>query len=289
MAFHADAFCSYYLSDIDEAAKSAECAVMGFTGGGNIGELAQAHTGLGNCLLVMCRLEEAREAYLRALALAKRMGDDCRSSIVLSNLGASYFLEGDMDSALEYGHESLALGKSAPAQPGLLRTWSNLASAYVVRRELDRARECFESWQQWMRNGRSWAARMEYWCDTALMEVTMGNTSEALKLVATAERESQGREDLVVNQGRLERLRVFLAYHTSGVEAAKLLAKASVRQFQGRNLLAYMEALAALGWLETRVEGGHSQATQVLLQLLKDHRLQGKRMLFEVEGFLGQS
>jgi hypothetical protein len=130
---------------------------------------------------------------------------------------------------------------------------------------------------------------MEYWCDTALMEVTMGNTSEALKLVATAERESQGREELVVNQGRLERLRVFLAYHTSGVEAAKLLAKASVRRFQGRNLIAYMETLAALGWLETRIEGGHSQATQVLLQVLEDHRLQGKRMLFEVEGFLGQS
>ncbi len=289
MAFHADAFCSYYLSDIDEAAKSAKRAVVGYTDGGNIGELAQAHTGLGNCLLVSCRLEEAREAYRQALGLAKRMGDDCRSSIVLSNLSASYFLEGDTESALDYGHKSLALGKSAPAQPGLLRTWSNLASAYVVRRELDKARECFESWQQWMRDGRSWAARMEYWCDTALMELTLGNTSEALKLVATAEQESQGKEDLLVNQGRLERLRVLLAYHTSGVETAKLLAKSCLKRFQGRNLLAYLEALAALGWLETRVEGVHSQATQVLLQLLKDHRLQGKRTLFEVEGFLGQS
>lgn len=286
IAFHADAYCSYYLSDIDEASKSASSAVAALIGGGNIADLAQAHTGLGNCLLVSCRLEEARDAYKRALELAMRMGDDCRRSIVLCNLGASYVLEGDTESALAYCQRSLELGRRASAQPGLLRTWSNLASAYVVRRELNRARECFESWQRWMRDGRSWAARMEYLCDTASMELTLGNTSEALKAIASAERESQGREDLVVNQGRLERLRVLLAFHTTGVETARHLAESNLERFQGRNLLAYLDALAAIAWVESRIGGDHSHSRDALLQLLQDHRLHGKKVLLEVEGFI---
>jgi DNA-binding SARP family transcriptional activator/tetratricopeptide (TPR) repeat protein len=286
MAFHTDAFCNYYLSDIGDAVTSAQKAVAGFSRQGSIGELAQAYTGLGNCLLVSCELEEARAAYKLALDLSVKMGDDCRSSIVLSNICAAHFLEGNIDAALEYGQSSLTYGRRAPAQPSLMRTWANLASAHIARGEVDKAKECFDSWERWMKNGRSWSARMEYLCDTASMEFVLGNTGEALNLIATAELESKGREELVVNQGRFERLRVFLAYHVSGILAARELAEASTRRFRGRNHLAYFESLAALGWLETRTGGTDSASTQELLRLLEHHGLRGKVALLRMEGFL---
>lgn len=286
MAFHANAYCSYFLADTCDAVESATRAVAGFARSGHIGELAQAYTGLGNCLVTSCRFEEARTAYNQALVLSEKIGDDCRSSIVLSNMGASHFLEGNSETALRFCLHSLAVGKRAPAQPGLLRTWSNLAGAYTATGDLTRARECLDAWSKWMKDGRSWAAKMEFYCHIASMELTLGNTDEGLKWILLAERESQGAEDLVVTLGKLERLRVFSAYHTSGANAAEVIATANINRFRNRHLLAYAEAVAGLAWLEKRVCGSPSPSTKEEMGLFERHRLDGKYASLVLEGFL---
>ena len=286
IAFHANAYCSYFLLDIEEASASAAKAVSLQGQGGEPGELAQAYTGLGNCMMAMARLAEARDSYRLALQISRKMGDDCRTSIVASNLAASYLMEGDVGAAIAFGEESLSVGKRAPAQPGLLRTWTNLGFAYLISGDVAKARNCFECWRRWIQDGRSWAARMEYWCDSASMELALGNTSEALALIAEAERASYGKDDLVVNQGAFERLRVLLAHHTKGADAARALAARFRRKFEGRHIVALTDAIAAAAWVEKKIEGGLSAKTQSELLIFEQYCLYGKRAVLVAQGFL---
>jgi len=286
IAHHASAYCNYYLSEIREASESAERAVANLTRTGNIGELAQSLSGLGNCLTTLCRFDEARGAYNSALEYSRKMGDDCRTSAVTSNLAALLLLEGEAEAAIALGRESLLIGKRVPAQPTLPKVWSNLISAHVIRGEIDRAQEYFSFWQRWIQDGRSWAAKSEYMCNMACMELVLGNTSEALKLAAAIERETQGKDGLVLNQGVQERLRVFSAYHTQGAESARLLASGCMERFIGQHMLAYLDCLAALAWIEKQSTGKVSTTTEIQLQLFERHGLHGKRRILVAEGYL---
>ncbi|HEX9137830.1 MAG TPA: tetratricopeptide repeat protein, partial [Nitrospirota bacterium] len=290
MALHADAYCSYFLADLKEAATSAQRAVAGLGKGGDLGELAQAYTGLGNCMHALGRLKEARDCYALALQLSRKLGDDCRISIVTSNIAACYLVEGNIELAKAFGEESLDVGRKAPTQPGLLRTWTNLAFAYLISGDMDKAMECFGSWRRWIRNGRSWAANMEYWCDSAGMELALGNASEALELIATAERACDGKDGLVVNQGTFECMRVFSAYHTVGSRAAADLGKSFLKRFEAcGHVIAQAELLAVGAWLEMQTGGAVSDATQARLGIFDDYRLPGKRAILTIQGFLDKN
>ncbi|MGH9890773.1 MAG: AAA family ATPase, partial [bacterium] len=286
IAFHADAYCSYFLLDIEDASESAERAVAALSNVGNIGELALMYTGLGNCKMALCRLEEARDAYGLALGYSRKVGDDCRTSIVCSNLGASYLIRAEIDRAIAYCEEGLAVGRRAPAQPALLRTYSNLAFAYLLAGNVNKARDCLVSWQRWIQDGRSWAMNLEYYCESASIELAFGNPGEALKLIAEAERELQGRGYLFVSQGEFERLRVFSTFHTDSGSAALILAEDSLERFKDRHILAYLEAVAALAWLEMRLFGEHSEATRSRLHLFETYQASGKRAVLAAQGFL---
>jgi DNA-binding SARP family transcriptional activator/tetratricopeptide (TPR) repeat protein len=286
IAHHADAYCSYFLLDIDEACEAANKAVASLITGGSAGDLSLAYTGLGNCEMALCHLEAARRAYAAALSLSRKMGDDCRVSIVTSNLAASYLMSGDVERAIEFGEESLDVGSHAPTQPGLLRTWSNLAFAYVLAGRPDRAGECFSAWEAWIQNGRSWAARMEYYCDSASIQLAFGDIGAALQLVAQARQAYEGKGTLFVNQGALERLVVFQTYQTQGQEPASALAKRALAQFRGRHLLAYLDAVAAMAWVEKKSQGKYSDATARELQLFETCGVLGKKAVLAAQGFL---
>jgi tetratricopeptide (TPR) repeat protein len=214
------------------------------------------------------------------------MGDDYRTSLLLGNLSASYLIAGDIAEAIAHGEESLTVGKQAPAQPALLRTLSNLAHAYLLAGKIDKAKECFDSWQRWIQNGRSWASIVEYYWETASLHLVFGNTSEALKLVAQADRDLQGKGYLFIGQGVLERMKVFLAYHAAGPEAARSLATQFMGQFKNRHLLAYLDAVAALAWVERQSTGGYSDATRRELALFEKYDVRGKRRVLVAQGFL---
>ena len=127
---------------------------------------------------------------------------------------------------------------------------------------------------------------MEYYCGAAEIELAMGNENEALMLIAKAEQDLQGRGYLFVSQGTLERLRVFLAYHAQGPEAAHLLVEEFMKRFKGRHQLAHLEVVAALAWIERKAGGKHSDTTEIELQLFDKLGAGGKRAILAAQGFL---
>jgi tetratricopeptide (TPR) repeat protein len=286
IAFFADAYCSYFLLDIERALESAQLAVTGLSAKKNIGELALGYNALGNCKMAGCRFEEARGAYGSALNLWKRVGDDYRVSLTHYNLGGSHLMEGDLDRAIHEFERSLAIGRQAQAQPVLLWTWSSLALANLVQGRLSAATECLYALKHWIERGRSWAMNMEYYCGAAELELAMGNENEALMLIAKAEQDLQGRGYPFVSQGTLERLRVFFAYHAKGPEAAHLLAEEFMKRFKGRHQLAHLEVVAALAWIERKASGKHSDTTEIELQLFDKLGAGGKRAILAAQGFL---
>ena len=286
IAYHAEAYCSYYLADIASAAESAHRAVEALAKAGCIGELAAAYTGLGNCKLALARFEEARDAYRLALGYSEKIGDDCRTSITYSNVGASHLIQGQVEQAILFGERSLAVGRQASAQPALLRTWANLAFAYLLAGRRDDARVCFESIQGWIKDGRSWAINTEYYCESASLELAFGNTVEALRLLSQAERQCEGREHLFASQGMLGRLMVFLTYHNKGPRAAHQLALDGLERFKNRHLLAHLDAIAALAWTEKTMTGLYSSTTENQLQLFETYQAGGKRLILGMQGFL---
>jgi hypothetical protein len=195
-------------------------------------------------------------------------------------------LQGETEAAIALGEESLAIGKRAPAQPTLVKVWSNLTCAHIVRGEIDKALEYFAAWQQWIEDGRSWAAKMEYYCDMASMELVFGNTDEALRLIAAVERDARGADYLVINQGIRERLRVLAALHTQGAEPALRLASQFMDRFRGQHTLAYIDALAAMAWTEKQATGKYSPRTVGELGLFDHYNLHGKRRILIAEGYL---
>jgi tetratricopeptide (TPR) repeat protein len=285
-AHHADAYCSYFLLELEEAVRSARVAVSGLVLGQDLYELAQAYTGLGNCLTALCRIEEAREAFGLALTLYRKAKDKGRISVLCSNLAAACLICGDVDLAIANGEESLEAGTRVSAQPVLLRTWSNLAFAYLLSGQLDKAHQCHRSWQRWVCEGRSWAINIDYCCESASFQLAMGNTIEALELIGRAREQSRGRENLVINLGTLERLKVFFAYHTEGQAAATILAKEYLNKFKEKHALAYLESVAATAWLEARTLGNYSDSTRGRLTLFDNPAVKGKRAVLTSQGFL---
>lgn len=286
MAFFANAYCNYYLLDIQHAMESARLAVTGFGGQEHIGEVALGYNAIGNCEMAGCRFEEARMAYHSALNIWRKVGDDFRISLAHHNLGVSYMAEGDFHEAIHEFGQSLDVGKRAQVHPGLLRTWSSLALTSLILGQRSAAIECQRALKHWIESGRSWAMNMDYYCETAEIELAMGNQGEALQLIAKAEQELQGRGSLFISQGTLERLRVFLAYHTQGAGAAQLMAEEFVKRFKGRHQLAHLETVAALAWAERKATGTCSKATEAELQLFDNYQAIGKRAVLAAQGFL---
>jgi DNA-binding SARP family transcriptional activator/tetratricopeptide (TPR) repeat protein len=285
IAYHAHAFCSYYLLEVEEATQMARRAIEALSKDGPSAELALAWTGAGNCLNALCHLQESRSAYDTALQISRRIGDDSRVSILCSNLAASYLIGGDVGKALSFGEEGLAVGTRAPTQPVLLRALSNLVFVYLLAGQPDKARECYESLQSWMSEGRSWAITIDYCCESASIELALGNTAEALRLIHLAEESSRGRA-LSINPGILERLRVFREFHTQGDAPARELARQCMGRFGGRHTLAFLESAAALAWLDYKSEGAYSTEAREYLNLFEELGVPGKRSMLAIQGFL---
>jgi tetratricopeptide (TPR) repeat protein len=104
----------------------------------------RSYTELGNFLSSIGRSAEAVEQHRFAIALARHDG------VALNNLGASLFLSGQFDSAVNAWRAALELGDQAP-------TYSNLGAAYYLsgdyanavtmhRRSVDMNGDDYRSW-----------------------------------------------------------------------------------------------------------------------------------------------
>lgn len=286
IAYFADSYCSYFRLDIQRAFESAQRAVSLLRTRKNLAELALGYNALGNCEMARCHLSQAREAYKESLDLSTRVGDDFRMSIAYYNLGASYLMEGNTGAAIHNFEVSLLLGRQAPAQPSLVRVWSGLGSAYVLNGRTDKAIDCLESSRRWIQEGRSWAMNMEFFCEAAEIQLAIGNKDEALKLIADANQQSKEKGYVFINQGALEKLEIFLAYHTQGPESAKGLSDEFICRFRDRHELAHLEVVAAKAWIEMKMTGRYSKETTEELLLFEKYSAIGKRAILVAQGFL---
>jgi DNA-binding SARP family transcriptional activator/tetratricopeptide (TPR) repeat protein len=283
---YAKSYSTYHLLEVETALAFAKQAVVGLSKEGNIEEVALAYTALGNCHTALCQFNEARAAYREALVLSKRMGDDCRVSILNSNISVTYLMAGRVTEATTFGEESLRIGRLAPAQPALVNTLSNLGFAYVLEGRTGKASECLHALRSWMEDRRSWGVRAESAVAVAEIELAVGNRSEALSVLAQADREVRTKSFAFVAQGAFDRLGVLLAYHREGPDASLAFARAQELRFRGRHPFAHLEAISGLAWAERSAMGSYSKSTEADLRLFDTLPVAGKRAIMVAQGFL---
>ena len=174
----------------------------------------------------------------------------------------------------------------APVQPALIRTLSNLAFAYLLDGQSEKAWDCFDLSRKWIKSGRSWAMTIEFFCESASLQLAFGHWDQALELIRAADQTFLGRTRLVVNLGALERFKVLLAYEDSGRVPAEALALESRERFRNRHPMAYLECLAALAWLQKKSTGVLTEDVRNELNLFEEWNVKGKRKVLLAQGIL---
>jgi len=280
------AYCHHLFHDLRAAAACLETAIVLSSEKTNPTLLSQAYTGYGTCKQGLCEFGHAATVFQKAFDLAKRCGDDSRASIIASNLCATFIHIEDLQSALELGETSIALGRRALNQPRLATSFTNLATVYTLNRDKDRALACLEQAHKFYRTDGSWGGAMEYLVGAASVALMTGNTSLALDLTADAERVATGKERAVPNRGPFDKFKIFRAAHLFGLEIAAGLANQARDRYRDRHPLFYLDAVAASAWVERRRAGRYHPETEKELQLFEEWGANGKRAVSVAQGFL---
>ncbi len=284
---YAEGFCHFFLFDPGAAARSLETAKDLLISGRNVTELSHAYNGYGNSKYHLCEFGAAREAYLAGLAVAQRVGDDSRASIITSNLCSLLTTTGDYKGAVQFGLQSIRLGTRALNQPILWIPFGSLAEAHMLAGDRTSATECLERARELVRTSPSWSANVQLLCYAADVALVTGNLDLALGLIRAAEDAASGKEQFVPSPGVFEKLRIFRAAHISGPTIALELADAAKAMFHGRHPLHYLTVLAATAWAEKRAFGTPRAGTARELEAFNKPALAGLRAWETAEGFLG--
>src|SRR5207248_9366523 len=137
---YTSAYCHYLAHDLRRSANSLGRAIdLLHASATRVAELSFAYTGYGSCMQGLCEFDVSNRAFRTALELAKKTGDDSRASIIASNLCGTEMFRGNYDAAIEIGKYSVDLAASAPHQPGVLLSFSNLAGVYALTGQKDEA------------------------------------------------------------------------------------------------------------------------------------------------------
>lgn len=121
--------------------------------------------------------------------------------------------------------------------------------------------------------------------ENACVALNLGRTNLALKHITALDELSASRAFLP-NAGAYERLRSLLTFHTEGAEAAFERARRAEKRFAGKNVLYYLDAVAALAFLERMTDGAYSLETNKALDLFESLGFRGMRQHLTHQGFL---
>lgn len=284
---YAQGFCYYFDHEVGLAAACLETTIDLLAQSTNVVELSLAYTGLGVCKQCQGQFDFASKAHLAALDLAKKIGDDSRASIITNNMCAMRIFQGNFDEAVYLGLQSIEIGTRALNHPARVASYVNLAEAYLLSGDQEKAAEYLERGRGWIREERSWWARMEFLCGSISIGLMTGNLGWALQLIALAEKTAWGREKAVPDAGGFETYRVLRAAHVTGSDSALAIAASARDRFRNRHPLFYLDALAATAWIEKRAFGRYSPSTESDLELFDALAVPGKRAVLKAQGFLG--
>jgi len=283
--YFAGAFCDFFSNDVARAAVRMERCIEMLEGSRNMVERARAYNGYGVCLRGLLRIDDACQALFKAFELTQRYGNDGRASTFASNLCHTETVRGRFQSAIEFGLLSVELGTRAVSQPELNNTYMNLADVHMLVGDRDRAYAYMEQARAWMAaHQRTWSANVNFLLESASLALMLGNVSLALDLVEEIESVCGNRERPILDSSLYEKLKVFKAGHTKGREAAFLQAREAVEKYRGRHPYYFVNAIAAMAWVERTFMGAQTAETERELALLE--HVPGKRALLKAQGFL---
>ena len=286
ITWYALGYCHYFFFDLAQAAQCLERSISLLTDTPNAVASSLAYNALGVCKYYSGDLVGAHKALDVALHLAREMGDNSRSSLTAANLCAVYSLEGDFESAVRVGLNSVPSGSRLPSQPRLTIAFTNLAEAYMMLGRREQAQECMAAAKRVIDLHQSWRSQLEFLSESVHIALMMGDAPYALDLIHRVEGIASGREMAVPELGVFRKLQVFRAAHVQGLEEASRLATEARHQFQDRHTLHYMQVLAATAWLEERSDGSYSPKTREELAIFDRIRAKGLRAALTAQGFL---
>lgn len=278
------AYCDFYTYEIDSALLSLKKVAQETER--DLAQLAFVHSGIGSCYHCLCNFPEALRHLKKALESAERVGDDSRSSRILSNLTLVCTTLGHYEEAIELGCRSVELGRRSLNQPELVTACANLGDAYLLTGDRQRATECLEHAKEWIRTHDDWYMTVVYLLENASRALASGNVALALKIKKDVDRLAGGSDRLYVHGGLNVKLDALKLLHDNGPDPAKNLAKERKNFFRTRVPLFYLDALAVFAWLEKSIDGRYSTETIEELRLFDTWGAIGKRALLEAQGFL---
>ena len=283
---YARGFCEYYSHTPGPAAASLERAVSLLGASRDAAELSRVLNGLGACRMDLCEFESARDVFTQALALAERIGDDSRASIISSNMSMLCVVQGHYEHGVELGLRSLKYARKAVAQPVLAQSYLNLGEAYLMLGDRARASECQECAGAWIREQRNWKVRVESLCQAAHDALLTGNAQQAIDLVAAVEQLGSGKENAITPTVGYQILVVFRLAHSAGPEAALQQANDMRTRYRAVHPFLFLDGVAAVAWLESKTRGQLTAGTIADLTAFERTGAFGRKSQFVREGFL---
>jgi hypothetical protein len=185
------------------------------------------------------------------------------------------------------GDYAIDSGLRAMNQPLLVTAYTNLVDPYVLTGRLDQARHCLNAAKEWLAHDRSWFSRICLLVEEADLHLMSGEHDLLLELIAQIEKESEGRK-IMFQPGLMVKLRTHCAVLSNREEDALRLACEMADRMRNQCPLAYLDALAAKAWVETRIRG-HSETTGMVLRATEQFGMPGKRAMLAKEGLLPES
>jgi DNA-binding SARP family transcriptional activator/tetratricopeptide (TPR) repeat protein len=281
----AGAFCDFFSNDVGRAARRMKTCVEMRDRSGNLVERARAYNGYGVCLRGLLRIDDACRSISKALELTQRYGDDGRASTFASNLCHTETLRGNFERAIEVGLLSVELGTRAVSQPELNNAYMNLADVHMLVGDRTRAYAYMEQARTWMAaHQRTWQANVSFLLESASFALMLGNVALALGLVEEIEGACGHKERPILDSSLYEKLKVFRAGHTKGRAAAFSLASEAIEKYRDRHPYYFVNAIAAMAWVERTFDGAQTVETDHQLTILDC--VPGKKALLRAQGFL---
>jgi tetratricopeptide (TPR) repeat protein len=286
MLFYSRAYCRFYLADAFGALGDMQHALTLLADSPDLVQQALAYNGYASCLRAVGRTAEAKATFERALGLSLRIGDDSRTSILLSVLCQVENSRGHYDAAMAYGLQGIDYARRTVGQCPLGSCYLGLAEASAMMGRISEVTTFIDQARASLGAQPTHEDQFLFDLECAGLALLMGSTPLALKMIESAQRAVQGSDALPYDAGVFEKFRAFRTAHTEGLDAALLVVQEALDRFRSTHPLNYISVLAAKAWLERKLSGCHSADTEEGLQLLTAFGLEGKRALLVAQGFL---
>ncbi len=282
------AFCRFSLSDPRQALAHLQRIAQPTLHKPNSAQLAFIHSGMGIANYFLGHLDHAREACLKALDFAKKVGDDSRISQIGANLCTVEMSRGNYDDAIKFGEMSIRLGEASRSTT-LLTSYTNLMDPYTLVGRHNDAMRCLDNARKWLGPERRWKLHCAFFVEAASFALIQHNNTLALDLISQLEVVARGRENAVPMPGSYWKLIAYKKVRLGHRNEAHEIIRWCSEKWRDSCPLHYLDILAARAWLERLEEGGICHDTATDLNLFETIGAVGRRALFVAQGFLSVS